>query len=458
MDALTRQIGEYAHGLKFSDIPPSIIQAAKRRMLDSIGCALGGRDCEAVRVGRRLAENGPPDLSPGRVLGSTERTTIESAATLNMVMIRHLDFADAYHSSQPGVFLGSLLAMAESAGADGRRLLSGVVVGYEVMMRITDATRDGERGWDQGIAADIGLAAAAGHVLGLSAEQISNGVAITAVANVQLRATKKVISQSEGAAAAYAGRNAVFAVLMAAKGMTSPDDPFDGHLGLGLFDQMPYITGSFDVAPFATKEDEFLLPNTKLKYWPVDGSNQAAVWAAMDIREEMAAEDIDDIDIATYEHAWHTTACEPEQWDPQTRNVADHSMPYIFARALRHGPVRVDVLDPENIADASIRPLMQKIRVHLDDELEAAYQATDPYTITMRVVATDNKGNKKHVEVINPPGFPQTPLTDDNIRSKFHGLADPLLGEGKAKAAADAWFDIDNAKSLTPALDMLLVE
>jgi 2-methylcitrate dehydratase len=454
MDVLTEHIAEYAHGLTYADIPPAIVHTARQRILDTVGCALGGRNCEAARISSRLAQGGAPEMYAGRILGSATRTTAEMAAFHNTVMIRFLDFNDAHHAGHPSDMLGALFALAESAGADGRRLISSLVVGYEVTLRVIRATELREKGWDQGVANGIGAAAAVGHLLGLPATAIGHGVSITTVANVPMRASRAgQLSHWKGAATAFAGRNAVFAMLLAAEGMTSPDKPFEGRHG--LFEQ---ITGPFELAPFATRAEEFLMPCSKLKYWPVEGTTQAAVWAALELREVMAADDVADIDIATYWSAWHETASEPEKWDPTTRETADHSMPYVFARALLDGPIGVEAFEPAAYTDPSIRPLMQKIRVHVDDEIEATYHSSYPPTYVMRVTATDRNGSVKHVENVNPRGVPQTPMTDDDIHAKFHRLAEPMLGEAQAKAAAAAWFAIDTAASLSPALALLQVK
>ena len=454
MDGLTTQIADFAHRLTFDDIPADIVRAAKLRILDTVGCAVGGRDCEAAVIARRLVQGAAPSHYAGRVLGFATRTTAESAAFANTTMIRFLDFNDAHHAGHPSDMLGALLALAETVGADGRHLLTSLVVGYEVTLRIITATQLREKGWDQGVANGIGAAAALGHLLRLPKERIGHAVSITTVANVPMRASRAgQLSHWKGAATAFAGRNATFATLLAAEGMTSPDRPFEGRHG--LWEQ---ITGPFDVAPLPDRGGAYLMPNSKLKYWPVEGNAQAAVWAALELREAMAAEDIADIDIATYWHAWHEIASEPEKWDPKTRETADHSMPYVFARALVDGTISPASFLPASYLDPSLRPLMAKIRVHEDEEIERIYRSGYPYTYVMRVNATARDGRKKFIEIVNPRGVPQTPMTETDIQAKFLRQSEPVLGVGKASAAGEAWFGIDTAKDLSQAMGSLEVE
>ena len=454
MDNLTRQLAEYAHRLTFDDLPADIVMGAKQRALDAMGCALGGRDCEGARIARRLAAGGAPERYPGRVLGTQQRTTAEAAAFANTVMIRYLDFNDSHHASHPSDMLGAILGLAEAAGADGKRLISAIVAAYETTLRIVQATELREKGWDQGYAMGIGTAAGIGHLLRLPMEKIAHAIAITAVANVPMRATRAgLLSHWKGAATAYAGRNATFATLLAAEGMTSPDKPFEGRHG--LWEQ---ITGPFQIKPHADRGGDFLLPHSFLKYWPVEANTQAAVWAALELREQVKEEDIGGIEISTYWSAWHETASEPEKWAPKTRETADHSMPYIFVRAFLDGGITVHSFDDAAIADPRTKPLLEKITAHKDDEIERIYRAAHPNTYLMRVLVRLKGGGRKTIEIVHPKGMCQNPMTDDEIGRKFSGLAEPVLGAKRAAAAAEAWLGIDKANSVSAAMALLEAE
>jgi 2-methylcitrate dehydratase len=236
-------------------------------------------------------------------------------------MIRNLDFNDTWPGGHPSDCLGPLLALAEAAGADGRRLLTSMVVAYEIFARLSDAAQFRERGWDQGYAVGLSTAAGLGSLLGLSREQIGHGLAICAVGNVPLRATRAgQLSLWKGAATAYAARNGVFGLLLAAEGMTGPDRPIEGRHG--LWEQ---VTGPFELAEFGARGGAFLTPNVRLKFWPVEYNGQAGVWAARELRSRLPLAEIEDISIGTYWSAWHEIGSEPEKWDPRTRETADHS-------------------------------------------------------------------------------------------------------------------------------------
>src|SRR5215510_13034933 len=122
----------------------------------------------------------------------------------------------------------------------------------------------------------------------------------------------------------------------AAEGMSGPGNAFDGRNGL-----WEKVTGPFQLAPFPNQGGAYLTPRVQLKYWPIETNGQAAVWAALELRSKVNPSGLKAIDVFTSKFTWFEIGSEREKWDPKTRETADHSLPYIFARALVDGPIRV---------------------------------------------------------------------------------------------------------------------
>ncbi len=447
MDNLTRQLATFAASLTYEHIPPDILRHARRSLVDALGCAFGGADCDAARIGRGIAGCAVPLRHAGAIIGSNVEAPAEEAAFINTVMIRYLDFNDAWHAGHPSDILGGLLALAGSAGADGKRLLTAMVAAYEVAFQMIPPTKMRERGWDQGYVIGIAAACGIGNLLGLSAETLGHAIAITAVANVPMRATRAgKLSLWKGAATAFAVRNAVFATLLAADGMTGPEAPFEGRHG--LWEQ---VTGPFELDPFGVDGGAWKFPWIRLKYWPVEYNAQAGVWAALRLRKEIAAEDIASIDISTYWSARHEIGSEPAKWDPTTRETADHSLPFIFARALVDGTISLGSFEPVAFLDPALRPLMAKISVREDAAIEALY----PARIVMRVEATATDGGRCVFEVDNPRGDSANPMDDDEVAAKFRLLVEPVLGAERTARAFAAWNTIDGGTDLVAAMALL---
>ena len=450
MDNLTRQIAEFAAELSFENIPDNVIAAATRFLADSLACAIAAHECAPAKMGLRLARGAAPARYLGRIICHAERSTAESAAFVNTTMIRNLDFNDEYPGGHPSDCLGAFLAIAESANADGHRLLSSMVVAYELFLRLSDATGLRTKGWDQGFAIGIGAAAGVGHLLRLSSQQLAEAIAIVTVANIPMRNTRAgELSLWKGAATAFAARNGLFAALLASEGMTGPDRPFEGKHGL-----WDLITGPFELPPLPTRGGLYRTPETRVKYWPVEYNGQLPVWAALELRQQVDWRELTDIEIGTYTFCYTEIGSEPEKWDPKTRETADHSLPYIFAKTLVEGGMTLAAFDEPAYRDPSLRPLMGKIRVHLDKEVDSLY----PKTISMKIKATTRDGRCIELWPRDPLGHVNNPMTDEDVKAKFAQTVGPILGEEKTSAILNQWWKIREASPLQLSAALMLLD
>lgn len=443
MDHTTTSIAEFVASLSFEQIPGAAVHAAKRHLIDTVGCAFGGQDCPAATIGRRIAEGASPRLYAGRIFGTDETTTAEHAAFVNSAMIRYLDFNDSVHGGHPSDTLGALLAVAAPMGLSGKEMLTSMIASYEVVCRIIAASGMREKGWDQGFAISVGTAAGHGRRLQLSAGELANAVSIATVASVPLRATRAGdLSLWKGAATAHACRDGVFAAQLAAHGMTAPQAPFEGRHG--LFEQ---VTGKIALAPFG----EYLTPSVGMKYWPVENTAQGGVFAALDLRQRMPVETIAGVDIATSWTSWHEIGSEPAKWDPRNRETADHSLPYIFARALVDGTIDLRSFAEAQYLDPALRPIMAKIRVFEDPEISKLV----PGTVINRITAKDTSGRVETIEIVNPRGHMKNPMNDDDTSAKFLRLAEPAIGKDRASELLDALWRLETIAD-APGLFALL--
>lgn len=449
MDNLTRRIADFAAEFSYEKLPDEVIAAATRFLVDSLACAIAAYDCESARIGLGLARGAAPQRYPGRILFHGEKSTAESAAFVNTAMIRNLDFNDQYPGGHPSDCLGAFLALAEAANADGKRLIASMVIAYELFVRLSDATGLRYKGWDQGFAIGICTAAGVGHLLGMSPRRIGEAVAITAVANIPMRNTRAgELSLWKGAATSFATRNGVFAALLAAEGMTGPDRPFEGKHGL-----WDLITGPFEFEPLPTAGGPYRSPDVQLKAWPVEYNAQLPVWAALELRSKVDWREISAIDIGTYTFAFTEIGSEPEKWDPKTRETADHSMPYIFAKVLVEGSIGVDAFEEAAYRDQALRPLMNKIHIRLDDEVNAMY----PDVVAMKVKATTRDGDVVSIFPRDPLGHTNNPMKDQDVRDKFMRTVKPIYGKERSAAALARWWQARtlSAAELAGALNLL---
>ena len=446
MDATARRISEYTVRLEYSHLPPETVHQAKRRIIDALGCAMGGYGSEPARIARRLASRtrGSP---PATVLGGGPSTSPEMAAFANTVMLRYLDCNDTFVSAgtgHPSDMVPAVLAACEIAGGPGNTLITGTVLAYEVCGRFSEKVSIDGQGWDQGIFSVIGAACGAARALGLSREQTAHAVSMAVVPNLPLRQTRAgELSMWKGCATAAATRNGVFSALLAQEGLEGPFEPFEGRHG--LYEQ---ATGPIDLGELGPDGGPFKLDQTSLKFYPSQIHTQGPVALALELRKRVGPEDVAAINLGTYRSAWHSAGREPEKWDPKTRETADHSLPYMISVAFRDGRVGADSFTPEQVLDPALRPLMRKVHVSEDPAFTARYPAEQPG----RMEVVSRSGERFYAETSYPKGHPMNPLTDGELEDKFHGLASGVLVKEQRDRALEALWGLERVDEIGPLL------
>ncbi len=171
----------------------------------------------------------------------------------------------------------------------------------------------------------------------------------------------------------------------------------------------------------------------------------------MALREQVKLSGIQEIKVLVSKFTHFEIGSEPEKWDPRTRETADHSLPYIFARTLVDGPLRVSSFAEEKVLDPELRPLMKKIQVIVDDEIEAASKDR----VILRAQAHCHDGMVHEVEVVNPLGHPDNPMQDKDIDEKFLSLAEPVLGQERSQTALAAWWRVSTTENIAASLRTL---
>jgi 2-methylcitrate dehydratase len=447
MDNITKKIAGYASALSFNNLDEATRHAATQRLIDALGCGLGAHDCEPAQIGRRLSDGETPGKYAGRVLFYGNRLPAESAGFINTTMIRNFDFNDRYPGGHPSDALGPLIALASAMPFDGQRFLAAMSVMYEIFARLSDSTQLSRRGWDQGFAISISAAAGVCNLLGLPLQTTANAIGIAASSSVPLRVTRSgELTPWKSVATAYAARNGLFAACLAAEGMAGPGHAFEGRAG--LFEN---ITGPFTLVDFPTEGGPSLTPRVQLKYWPVETNGQPVIWAALELRKSLGVSDIKAIEVFANKFTWFEIGSEPEKWDPQTRETADHSLPYIFARAFVDGPITTrSSFTDDKVRDPALRPLMSKLKVTVDDALEAMLPR-----MVLRVTATTTDGSEHKVEIVDPLGHPDNPMQDNDIEEKFNAMAEPVLGADRCRRSLDALWKVRDANNVGALFAML---
>jgi 2-methylcitrate dehydratase len=413
---LAQRLAAYAHALRYDDLDAATLERVKVHIIDTIGCGIGAFDERAVRICREVALAVPGNAT---VIGTRRRTTPDLASFANGAAFRYLDFNDTYvgrFAVHPSDQIAACLAIAEAEQASAQDLITAIILAYEVNCRLVDSLDIATRGWDPPVLSLPGVALAAGKLMKLDPERLSHAVGLALNDHIPMAQTRvQTLSDWKGLADAEAARNAVFAALLARAGVTGPAPIFEGHSG--FFKQVSG-PGNVDVDTFGRRGVPFRIHQCSLKAYPAVIYTQTAIVAGIEVAKEAGSLDrIAAIEIATTRRGYERTGSEPEKWSPQTRDTADHSLPYITARAMFDGDITNESFAPDMYRDPRILAFMQKIKVSEDAKLTARLGAAVP----TRVTAILSDGRRISREVDYAPGFAQRPMNRDDVERKFRG-------------------------------------
>jgi 2-methylcitrate dehydratase len=436
MDDVTQAIADFSVGFRAETLPPQAVEAYVDHIVDCIGCAVAGAREEPARIAREMAAEDRMAEVGASVLGLATRTTPELATFANAVASRCLDFNDTFQGDKtgghPSDMLAALLTVAEVQGLPGRAVIDGMFVAYEVFGALADQVPLREHGVDQGALLAVAVAAALSSMLKLPREQAANAVSLAVTTTHPLRSSRAgELSVWKGCATAHAVANGVMVTRLARRGMAGPPQPFRGIDGF-----LQHLPVALDLSRFGRSK---VIERTGIKFLPVEWGAQAPVELFMTLRKRIKVDDIRAITIAgsdfLVKEIGGGRGDAKEKWDPQTRETADHSLPYLIAVTLMDGEVTLDSFAEDRVRDPALRPLMQKMKVVLNPAVRELMPPHQPMAITIELA--DGRVLEESCEYAL--GHPERPGDRPMIDAKFDRLTGgngPLRSElrGLAKA------------------------
>ena len=441
--SLAHQLADYACSLRFEDLSKEVVHEVKRRVIDSIGCALGAWNEEPCVIARNVASEFSAK-NGATIIGTNHKAPPDWAAFATGCCIRYFDYNDTYLSKEPAHpsdNISAALAIAESLGANGKELITAIALAYEVQCRFCDAASIRARGWDHVTYGAFSTALACARLMKLDAEKTRHAVNIAGVNCAAFRQARVgELSHWKGVAFANAARHGVYSALLARAGMTGPAPIFEGQMGfekeLGV--SLGNVGEKFKGAPA-------MILNTSIKYWPAEYHSQSAIEAALFLGKQIVdLTQVKSMTIESHDASVDIIGSEPEKWKPETRETADHSLPYITAIALIDGEVTEKQFQPNRFKDPKIWKFLENVKVERNAELSAMYPGAVANIV--HVDLADGKRLTKRVDY--PLGHAKNPLKDSEVEGKFRALVDPAMGENRAKAIVDLVWKLDKAKNV----------
>ena len=452
-ETVTATMSRWAANLKFEHLSADAIYQAKRFLLDSLGCALGGFQQHDVKIALEVLEE-TAGHGPSTVIGTGKKIDPVSASLANALMIRCMDYNDIYWKqdpSHPSDIFPAALACCERAQGDGRELIVGLVLGHEFEMRFCEAAFPGirERGWHHATLTAFVSPIVAGRALHLSPEQIQHAIGISASHHATLGAvTAGKLTMMKNTVDPMATQSGVLAALLAEKGYTGPEHVVDGKEGLthclGPEWKLNVLTDGLG--------DSWRITQCGMKAFPTEALTHTPISAVLDLVKEhdLHPEQVAKIHVRSLARAADILA-DPSKYDPHSKETADHSLPYVIAAALVDRQVTPLQFTPEKIMSPEIRAQLRKVEVVADPQIEKVFPALQRVIVTIR--RTDGQEFTRQLDF--PKGDPRNSLSDKEVEEKFAALAGSLLPQAVQKKVIKAVWTLEKLDSVTKLMRLL---
>lgn len=433
MDATTAELVAMLHRRR-DQIPASATQAARRLVLDVLGVAVagsatveGGLVVDAMRAAGKYGESPVPVAA--------ERFDVATSALVMATMAYSIGLTDTHSQSitHPGPsIVPAALVLSEKLGASDADTLTAIVLGVEAVVRIGAVVNPSHRarGFHPTATCNpFGVAVTAASLLELDRLQTlwAMGLAGSMAGGLyEFRNEGAMLMALHGGLPAHSG---IVSAYLAAAGFTGPTTVLEGAEGFfrGFADTVrPEMLLPAPDAPFGI-EEVGLRPYNACRY------AHSGIDALQRIRKnegDLDPEAIEEIVVFT-----HRTAVEQES-EPVTLVAARLSTCFNIALAVLYGP-RLDEVTQADLADERVRALTARTRVEEDPELTAIFPAKWACRVEIRL--RDGRRFTERVDV--PKGEPSNPMTDGELREKFHRLADPVIGVAAADGIAETVLD-----------------
>jgi 2-methylcitrate dehydratase len=462
--SISRIISEFAVNLKYEDLPKEVIHEVKRYLYDSVGCAYGAYSTKDVKMIRDLCKEmgGTPEAT---LIGTGDKMPAVNATLVNSLMIRSLDFNDIYWKedpSHPSDIIPAALAVAEKTGASMKEVIVAIVLAYEFEQRLCLFAKPGvrERKWHHGTLTQFVSPIVAGKVLGLTVDQMVMAIGINGSHNHTIGCpTAGKLTMMKNTVDPMAVQAGVFAAFMALKGYSGTEKVFEGKEGfMDCFGgwnskeekikpvKMQGRDGesewSWDIeALIGGLGKSWKILECSMKAFPTEALTHTHLSATLKVvtKNNISYDQIESVTLTCIAQA-HDILFDPHKYRPESRETADHSLPYCVAAALVDHKITTQSFSDEKLKDPRIWEVIDRIHGTPSLEFEKMFPAKQPSKAVIKT--KDGREFSEYLEY--PKGDPREPMTMEDLENKFNGLSSPVLNEKRMKEIKDVIFNCEN--------------
>lgn len=440
--SISRQIAEFAVRLKYEELPREVLDEAKRYLYDSVGCAYGAYHTKDVNIMRDVyREMGGKEEATLFAFG--DRMPAVNATLVNSLMIRALDFNDIYWKedpSHPSDIIPAALTVGEMVGASMKEVIVGIVLAYEFEQRLCEFAVPGvrERKWHHATLTQFVSPVVAGKLLGLTVDQMVHAIGINGSHNHTIGCpTAGQLTMMKNTVDPMAVQSGVFAALMAKRGYTGTEKVFEGKEGLmdvfGPAWAVEKLTGGLG--------ERYKILECSMKAFPTEALTHTHITATLKAvrNNNINYDQIESVTVTTIARACDILF-DPHKYRPESRETADHSLPYCIAAAIVDKQITTQSFSEEKLKDKRIWEVIDKIKGEASVEFEKMFPAKQPSRVVVRT-----KDGREYAEYLEyPKGDPREPMTMDDLQAKFNALSSKLMDSRRQKQIQEMIFSCEN--------------
>jgi 2-methylcitrate dehydratase len=432
-------LAKYAARASFADLSAESRRQLPIHILDSLGCCIAALEAGPIQACReQVTEFG--GAGPCALIGGGKSNPIY-AAFWHTALVRYVDFMDNFlaptETCHTADNFGVALTIADYAGASGRDLMLAVALAYTVQSRFVDHANFMTRGFDHTAQLAFSLGAASGRLLGLDEQQIGHAMAMAAVSDASFAVVRaKPLSQWKGLASAQSALGSMNALFLARRGVEGPLRVIEGPLGID------HLLGMKIQIDWDKQGYEGVVESTIKKYNAMIHT-QSAVHCMIELvnQHEIDNDKVASIEAEVFQLCYDFAGGGLYGVDKivETKEQADHNLPYLLAVALLDHDVMPAQFTPERIIKPDVQGLLKKVSVRPNHEYTDQYPRKMPAKITIRL----KDGKAIEHEVQDYPGLASHPFTWEDSVDKFDKLVAGCVDDGLRGEIKDAVHSIE---------------
>lgn len=436
---------------RYEDLPPAVVHAFKRALLDHVTCAVAG---SAMPVSRALLayfrENDATRVAT--VIASGAKLSAANAALVNGANTHGLDFDDGHThgSAHPsGAIFPTALPAAEQYGSTPHQFILAVALGYDVMLRIAAAMHPAtaKRGFhNTPLAGVFGAAAAVASLLKLDAGQTNHALGLAGSFAGGIRQYLDAGAEVKRIHPGKAARDGLLCAEFARRGITGPDRILEGRYGFAE----THVGSQFKWDRlFDGLGERFEICHVYFKPYPCCRHYHAVMDGIRSLREQhgIKPQDVASMRLGIYAvgvHGHDHKHCE-------SLLDAQMSAPVGAALALVDGDVGAHLFLPESLQRPEVQRLVKLADVYVDQECERIYPGRRSGCV--EITLTDRR--RVATRVLDPKGESENPMSDADLERKFSVNCEPVIGNTESRAVLDAVWQFDRADGIGQLLRWL---